>query len=92
MVQPEKFIDREIGMDTDMEMEIDKERERERREEREKVLLERTGLYNYRIWQGQMIKKDRYEEVRTLQIWSLYIEGKPKPCFKGLTQDNIPFD
>lgn len=59
MVQPEKFIDREIGMDTDMEMEIDKEREREKREEREKVLLERTGLYNHRIWQGQLIKKDR---------------------------------
>ena len=34
MVQPEKFIDREIGMDTDMEMEIDKERERRGRRER----------------------------------------------------------
>ena len=37
MVQPEKFIDREIGMDTDMEMEIDKEREREEGGERESV-------------------------------------------------------
>lgn len=35
------------------------EKERERREEREKGLLERIGLYNYRIWQGQMIKKDK---------------------------------
>ena len=59
MVQPEKFIDREIGMDMNMEIEIDKERKREGREEREKALLERTGLYNYRIWQGQMIKKER---------------------------------
>ena len=35
MVQPEKFIDREIGMDMNMEIEIDKERKREGREERE---------------------------------------------------------
>lgn len=55
MVQPEKFIDREIGMDTDMEMEIDKERKRERGGRKE-----RKGYWKELVYTIRGSGKDRW--------------------------------
>lgn len=55
MVQPEKFIDRKIGMDTDMEMEIDKERKRERGGRKE-----RKGYWKELVYTIRGSGKDRW--------------------------------
>ena len=91
MVQPfYRQRDRDGHGHGDGDKQGEKERERGGRKERKDYWKELV----YTITgsgKGRWSRRIESEQVRTLQIWSLYTQGKPKPCFKGLTQDNIPF-